>query len=137
MLFRARWVEAALLVPLTLVLGSALPFGVFTLVVEKFDSYAAWLALFDLLVAAISAVTALWFTVLLGTNWAVRGSGRRFVIAASLFAGMIAIVDWMRRLNVPPHNASTRKALVTWCIVLAGPIVMAIRNLYLILVRRT
>ena len=150
-LSKTQWIEAALLAPTTVALGSALLFGIVvtsvTLVgglgVSLFGGLHRFLAtlrssgeligLCLMMLAAAAGLGALWLTILLGRQWTVARPRRRSGIVVALLVGLGAVVYWFSLLFIPPYDAAWRTTLLLWTGLLVLPVAVALRRLWVLL----
>jgi hypothetical protein len=52
----------------------------------------------------------------------------------ALVAGLAAAAYWFSKLDIPPHNAGQRKALLFWVGLLLAPAILALRYLWVLVV---
>jgi uncharacterized membrane protein len=147
----AQYIEVALLAPATFALLPALPLGIvfagFAFLsavalglfggnggfLKAIRSSADVAALFLMMLAAGVSLISLWVSVLRGPEWVLEKVRRKRLIVVSLLAGWIAVGYWFSRLGVLPHDAGERKALLFWILLLIGPVLVALRQLWLLL----
>ena len=150
-LSKDRWIEALLLLPATITLGPALPFGiVFTALalaaglavglVEGASALAKQLrssgevaAILLMMLAGAAGLGSLWLNSLFGRDWAFARARRRYALVGTLVAGLAAAAYWFSRLDVLPHEWRELKAFWVWVALLVAPCAIAVRYLGILL----
>src|SRR5215470_11242656 len=144
-------IEIVLLLPATIVLVPALPFGiVFTVLtlsagfvvgllggshafLKEINSSNEVAALLLMMLAAGMSLVSLWLSVLRDRAWVYEKPRRKSFIVSGLAAGLAAAGYWLSRLPIPPHDSGELRALVFWSLILAGPTLVALRQLWILL----
>ena len=147
----ARWIEAAILAPVTMAMSSGLPFGIVVSLIglaaglpapaaslkARLHDAAPVMAYLLMMLAAAAGLGSLWLTILFGPAWARQRAGRRCIVSIALILGMAAVAYWFWQLDIPPHDAGSRKALLFWGFLLLGPWLIAAKYLYILSISRS
>jgi hypothetical protein len=150
-LTRERWIEVALLLPTTVMLGSALPFGIFftllalfaglltgvlggaTALHRELRSSSELAGLLLMMLGATAGLMSLWLNLLFGRDWALQEPRRRYGLLLALMLGLAATAYWFSHFDIPPQSAREWKALWEWIGLLLPPSALAIRHLWILI----
>jgi hypothetical protein len=150
-LSKDRWMEAVLLLPSTVALGPALPFGIVLTAltlgaglavglvgganafVKELRSSGELAAILLMMLAAAAGLCSLWLNILFGRDWAFARTGRRYALVGALVAGLAAAAYWFLRLKVPAHDGREWKVFCVWIGLLVAPCAIAARYLWILL----
>jgi hypothetical protein len=93
------------------------------------------IALQLMMITAAVGLLALWLTILWGRDWVYARPVRRNKVVVALVAGLTAGAYWISKMDLPPHDAGERRALLFWIALLLAPAILALRYLWVLVIR--